>query len=296
MFSLVLIVVASCTWGCDDSSEKRPAPHVDKPGEIVTKPTSTSGGQRPSEKWVFYRCTVEERNAFIRVDVGWGVEVPEARPAWSVRVRLALREPRDDGLTTGPEAAVLHELEDELKRALAPAIFVGVLTNDGHRSWYFYSEDPEPTEDAARAVCAERVPHHEVEVGSFEDPEWSQYREFLYPNDLAWQWIADYNVLASLQAEGDDGTAPRTIRHWAYFPSAADRDSFIAALDGGRYRVDRVTEDREQKSEFCVEFETLEPAPPAEIYPWTEKLFTLARRNRGRYDGWEVQVMKPTKK
>lgn len=247
---------------------------------------------RPEQKWVFYNCTVEDRDAFIRVDTSLMDFASGPNLDWSVRVQVALREPREDGLTTSAEAAVLHELEDALEEAVKPAVFVGVLTNDGKRSWYFYAGDPESTEATARQVCQERVPTHQVKVGSFEDPEWSQYTEFLYPNDLAWQWIADCNTLEALRSEGDDGQEPRTISHWAYFESDSDRRAFVDALDGDRYRVVRLSEDPESEDEFCAYFETREPERPAEIYSRTEKLFILAREHGGSYDGWEVPVEK----
>ena len=258
---------------------------------MVASQESTEPGGEPL--FELYQCTVGEKVAFIRVNVSQhDVGIDEMRP-YSLCVSTAFRKPTEDGLVTAEEFEALSRYEDALMAALAPSVFVGVLTNDGQRMWYFYTDDPDRDAELAREVAGRELSGYEVEAESFEDPEWRQYHEFLYPNDLAWQWIQDRRVLVALEQHGDQSDIPRSIDHYAYFPTRRARRAYLKELVKRGYREgDESSSGGEPPNKYGLHFLRSEPEAPADIFPRSEKLLLLAQEHDGVYDGWGCTVVK----
>jgi hypothetical protein len=245
-------------------------------------------------RWEFYECSVDERRAFVSVDVDLHRLAPIASLPVSICLTVPLLAPREDGLNTAEERPALDAIEDLLDEAFARegAIKAGRAVFDGLRHHYFYGRAVDVLEPAlrrARAVVVDRP----ISASSFDDPEWRQYLEFLYPNELAWQYIMDSRVLDALQAKGDDGEVSRKIDHWAYFARAEDRERFAAALGDHDVRVDgrRDDDDRSRPRPFALYFS--HQGPPRRIRRLTSRLHVVARECGGEYDGWECQVLAP---
>jgi hypothetical protein len=242
--------------------------------------------------WEFYECSVEDQRAFIAVDVELHDGAPIAAKPVSLRVTVPILAPREDGLNTAAERPALDAIEDRLEAAFATegATYVGRATYGGVRRHYFYGASLDCVDAALERVRRE-VEDRSIEGGGFDDPEWRQYLEFLYPNDLAWVYITDRRVIDALHAEGDEGTVARKIDHWAYSSRAEDRDAFTARLAGDTFQVNGRRDDRGGDRPFSLRFS--HQGAPARIHPTTSRLHRLATEHRGDYDGWECEVVKP---
>src|SRR5688572_17352815 len=137
-----------------------------------------------SDDWDFYFCQVESSPASIFVDLGVRNDAPVAGLTEMSWLRLYMRHPRDDGLSSNEEYARLSEIEDALTAATSSLdggmAYVGRNTTDGRRDYYFYAVDGTQAESSLSAAM---VPfsEYEFETGSRSDPEWSVYFDFLYP-------------------------------------------------------------------------------------------------------------------
>ena len=244
-------------------------------------------------RWEFYQCVVGEGPASIRFDLGLEERAPIASLPVAIQVRVALKHPNAHGMTTDAEFPLLSAFEDALGRLLSDACIAGVVTGSGSRVHHLYASSFEPTAQRAQDLAGEELPDYDVEIGGFDDPDWRQYFEFLYPNQLAWRWIKDRRVLEALEEEGDDGTTPRRITHWAYFDSAESRSAFAASLPAMGYRIEEELEDQDAEHTLGLQFATTEPEPPRAIFPRTERLEMRAMELGGVYDGWEVELIAP---
>lgn len=246
----------------------------------------------PAPRFEFYECMVNEKPAFIRVDVARHDRGIDPTRPHSLRIATAFLDPTEEGLDGPQEFETLSGFEDALRTALAPSIFVGVLTNDGRRKWYFYTDDADRDADRAREVARRALPGYEIETASFEDERWSQYFAFLYPNELAWHWITDRRVIESLRKDGDLTHVPRLIDHWAYFPTRDARRAFARALRTRGYRpTGDEDDDGDAPNRFGLHFRRQEPEAPEGIQARTEQLVLLAREHGGVYDGWGSAVV-----
>ena len=258
-----------------------------------------------SESWEFYECVIDDERAFVALDLAFHDEGPDPVRPVSVRVTVPLLSPREDGLPSSEERPRLDAIEDLVRAEFekAGAVQVGRASFGGAVRHFFYAR----SEDDARIVaarCTELVGDRELEVGGYEDPEWEQYFDFLYPNVLGWQYIQDRRVLDALRENGDALETPRQIDHTAFFATPAARETFRAAVAERGFRIDG-TEDAEAGREgreggegeqgeqgeqpYAIRFS--HELAPLDIFPVTIELVTLAGELDGSYDGWGCMVV-----
>ena len=179
-----------------------------------------------SDRWDFYFCHIEDRPASIFLDLGIVDSVPVEGFHVLVRLRLIMRSPRPDGLSSREEYEVLKEIEDRLQEAAGVppgrSMYVGRCTSGGFRDFYFYAGDRHAAESVLSG-CLAGYPGYEFEMSSREDPTWDCYRSFLSPSERERQTIENERVLRVLEREGDDHSIVRPVSHWCYFRDPSSR-------------------------------------------------------------------------
>lgn len=138
-----------------------------------------------SKDWDFYFCRVDGELASIFVDLGIAASVPITALPHMAFIRLHMRQPRADGLSSQEEFATLSQIEDALEATLVvegSSTYVGRNTTAGFRDFVFYLSDPSNWDARVKAAL---LPFgtYRCEVGSRPDPEWLAYRNFLHPSE-----------------------------------------------------------------------------------------------------------------
>src|SRR5262245_60267843 len=144
-----------------------------------------------SDNWNSYFCRVDGAIASIFLDLAIARVAPIAHLPNMAFVRLFMRKPRHDGLSSQEEFDTLCEIEDALEAALVASKtcrYVGRTTTSGQRDFVFYTADAASWSDDVRRALI-RFQDYRFESGSRPDPKWSTYRDFLYPSDEAHQQI-----------------------------------------------------------------------------------------------------------
>jgi len=241
--------------------------------------------------WEFYECSVDDHRAFLAIDLDIAERAPDPARPLSVRVLVPLLSPRDDGLPHADERPRLDEIEDTLVELFlaADAVHVGRASFGGAMRHYFYA----PSEDGLRAVavrCRTAIGDREITIGSYADPDWEQYFQFLYPNELGWQYIHDRRVLDALREEGDDLERPRKLDHEADFPSTSARERFATRIGTRGFTVDGATEAPGEEMPYRLQFS--HELAPIGIFDVTIELRELASSCGGHYDGWGCPVVR----
>lgn len=132
---------------------------------------------------------LEGTRVAILVDMAANDHAPLASHPVRLQVRVRLARPRADGLLADDEADALFAVEDALAARAAKeleAIYVGRVVAEGAATFAFYL----PPAQAHRADehAADILGRHDayrLEWLVAGDPEWSYYRELLYPDDRA---------------------------------------------------------------------------------------------------------------
>ena len=255
-----------------------------------------SRNRSAEDDWDFYFCNVNDVLSSIMVNLGAIGRAPMARKPWLLWVCVAMRSPREDGLSSDQEAPTLAEIEDKLTdelRMASGAELLGRITGNNCREFYFYAPRNEGLGEAVAKV-RESFPAYLIECDSQPDPEWRQYLDVLYPSPMDMHRIQNRRVLASLEEHGDAHSIPRPVDHAFYFRRDEDREAFVAAAIGTGFSVQNESEEAERTDErpFFLNLVRTDPVAIDHINQVVLELVELAERFDGDYDGWgcEVQV------
>ncbi len=248
-----------------------------------------------SDQWEFFYCALEGTPASVFVDVGIYETTPDALRPHRVMVTTFLQEPTEQGMATDEEAERLWKMEEWLVRGLeapAGAQFVGRITSDGARSFYFYVSNPEPV--AANVEHAiDQVPGYDVQVDIDDDPEWSDYFDTLYPAPVDWQQIFDRQLVEQLIEAGDTLTAAREVAHYLYFNTADGREQFADVAQTLGFEISNRGEQPDEDHPHAVRITRQDPVVMDHIHNVTRDLLAHAAPHGGIYDGWECEVIGP---
>lgn len=247
-----------------------------------------------AENWDVYLCSVDDQPAIIYLDLGQLETAPEVKRPWLLRVTIPLRHPEDDGMSGESEADLLYEIEDELFECVAKGLkarYVGRVTTQGRRDFFFYARSAEGFEEAVTQALAE-FPDYSFELEDRDDSEWDVYTNLLYPSDLDLQGIETRQVLESMEQNGIDLTVPRTVEHLVSFPSHEARTAFVEQVQPEGFECEEAELDDEIGMEFPyglrikrqdrLELQTFDPL--------VADLFIRADDCGGSYDGWEAEM------
>lgn len=244
-----------------------------------------------SDEWIFFPCQMGEQSASVFYDHGIREMIDRIPHSHLLRVRLSLKQPRPDGLSSNTEFKQLCQLEDELQKLVEQhgSLYVGRITVGGHRYLHIYTFDSENDWSVRLQALGE---HHGYNLGFALKPDAARdgYWKDLFPSEDDWQVIKDLRVLEALEKEGDDKTASRCIDHWAYFPAGEFAKMFSNWIEGQGYSLK--TADTANEGKFCVRFSHQGTLQLQAITSHTIALRRKAAEFGGDYDGWETPVCK----
>jgi hypothetical protein len=242
-----------------------------------------------SDEWDFYPLRVDDEPASIYLDLGLGRDAPIESQPHMAYIRVFMRQPRPDGLSSNEEFDDLVKVEDSLTERFSGgggnATYAGRNTSSGNRDFYFYTADPVAFAESVEATMTDH-PHYQFEIGSRPDPEWDVYFGFLYPSPDDLQRILNRRVTDNLAAHGDNLSEPRPIDHLAYMPTAASAADLRDFLRGQGFAID---EPRIEGGSVALAFKRSDR--PDRI---DEVVVPVARRVQelgGEYDGWGCEVV-----
>lgn len=255
----------------------------------VRSATAAYTGMSMSEDWDFYPLRVDNEPASIYLNLALARLGPLSAQPHMAYVRVRMRQPRPDGLSSNEEFDALSGLEDQMVPAAARegvTIYAGRNTSGGNRDFYFYTADPADFATAVKKAMAS-MPEYQFQIGGRPDPAWKVYFDFLYPSADDYQRILNRRVIDSLTHHGDDLSKPRTIDHMAYVPNMEAAKALTNYLRNQGFIVE---EPRVDGSSVGVSFKRTNT--PGQM---DETVIPIARQVQelgGEYDGWGCEVVK----
>ena len=231
--------------------------------------------------WDFYPVRINDQVASILLDMS---REPEDRLPWLLCVRVTMNAPLESGLSSGAEAAQLDALEDKLTAAMGlyGAEFVARLTMGGFREFFYYAQEEEPVAE----ILDEVVPGSGYRTAwrCEHDPQWSFFREFLFPDIYGHQWMMCRKVVSQLKEHGDQVAQPRPVDHYLYFPDEVAQRLFIEAVEPLGFEA----EARENHGVHLVREDSVELS---HIHEVACALIQQAVALGGDYDGWGAPIV-----
>lgn len=245
------------------------------------------------QDWEFYLREVDGEPVSICLDLALAAKAPlESRP-YMAYVRVLMRAPRPDGLSSSEEYDRLIQLEDHITAALtrsARARYVGRNTSGGSRDFYFYVSDPVLwAKRVAKAFDA--FPEYKHKAGSRRDIRWKTYLEFLYPCGEDMERIQNRRVCDALRDSGDTLSKRRDIDHWASFPDQKSRARFLRSVTRQGFKVRELLDSGDRQQPYGVQLFRADLPSHEAIDAVTLPLFRAAEKVGGDYSGWETQLI-----
>ena len=246
-----------------------------------------------SKDWDFYASEIDGKPASVFLDLGVADDAPIERLTIVAWVKMQMLHPREDGLASEDEFEALKAIEDALKSGLVSktTAYVGNITLDGRRDFYFYASSAQGWKD--QVVNALRAfTDYRFNCGSRPDREWDTYFELLSPADADLVRMQNRRLCDLLQQRGDRLDRERPIEHTAYFAKAPARDAFVREATGLGFGVVAMIEPEEKGDHFGIRVSGLGVPSHAQIDALTLPLFLAASELGGEYDGWDTDVVK----
>ncbi len=246
------------------------------------------------DHWEIYVTFVDDKPAVILVDIGVHAAAPLVNLSKLVWLWVHLLTPDEEGFPSEEEDFKLNEIEDAVTDGTegTGTRYVGRITSDGRREFYFYTDDAENIREVITAAM-QSTPEYRFEIDEADDGEWKHYSDVLYPSPEDFQQIHNQHVITRLQQAGDSLTQPRPIDHFANFQNEPDREAFIAAATAlGFEAVSRPERKEETEFPLAVGLLRVDAVDGETIDNVTFELFELAQQHNGEYDGWASPVIK----
>jgi uncharacterized protein (TIGR01619 family) len=248
------------------------------------------------ENWDSYICNVNGELASIFLNLSLAKTAPDSSRPRLLYVWVKMRSPRPDGLSSQEEADALWKLGDGLTASLEKehdAVFVGRITTQGRREFYFYVAEAHGHDHAINRPLSS-FSSYEFETGTKDDPTWGQYLSVLYPPKEELQKIQNRHVLEVLQKKGDRLDEPREVSHWIYFTSEADRLKFSHSMKELGYELLPFSgTDKQEPGVYGLQIRKSDRVDQESIDNAVLEILRFAKAVDGEYDGWETQLVQP---
>lgn len=244
-----------------------------------------------SGHWNSYVTIRDDLPASIMLDMSLRHDPPCAAYPLMASVRIHMRAPRDDGLSSTEEYEPLSAIFEALEKTVAEGqgVFAGRIHGNGVQDYVFYVVG-RPAFEAGVAAAMRAFPDYRFDLDGRDDPAWSVYLETLYPSPRDYQAMGNRDVCEGLTRNGDDLQTPRLIDHCAYFPDEISRRRFVNHMLAQGFRITDQFETDEAQPLYGLVFSQL--AVPAHIDDYQLPVFDDVIEFGGDYDGWETIIVK----
>ncbi|GAA4461698.1 DUF695 domain-containing protein [Nemorincola caseinilytica] len=183
------------------------------------------------ENWDVYMSLVNSKPGSIMVDMGLVDKAPDKLLPYLVVTgpRAATNCTDKRGLPSATDIDDMEKVLDltgSILSSVTAKRLAGTLTCNCERLNYYYVRDTAGVRNALARMYTRHFGDRPYTVRIKPDPEWTAYRNFLYPDSAAREWMASDKIIASMIAAGDDLARPRDITHGLYFLSEEGRERF----------------------------------------------------------------------
>lgn len=247
------------------------------------------GQKKYPEKWDFYFTNIEDEPASVYLNLGLYDFVPIKSKTELCWISIKLENPNKNGLTTNEESKILFKVEDEIlkKVSIKNTVYIGRITNNGYRDFYFYSKNSESFKSEFKDL--KKIFDYTLEINTKEDKNWNEYLH-IYPNAMDFQKMGNRSVLENLEKNGDKLIKPREVFHWIYFETDENRRNYIEIVRKENFEIVETDYDNENDLHYVLQIKRVDKVGYNNIDEYTLYLWKLAKENNGDYDGWETSV------
>ena len=124
------------------------------------------------ENWNYYMCQIDEMPASYFVNLALAEIAPISQRLQLIWLEIKMNQPREDGLSSSEEFDHLMVFEDEIIPSLtdgSQSIYVGRLTHNKVREFYFYCKDATVLEHKIQLIM-QKFSQYSYQTGHRDEP------------------------------------------------------------------------------------------------------------------------------
>ena len=246
-------------------------------------------------EWDFYYSNVDDKPSSLYVDLGLYNVAPIEDKKNFVWISIRMNQAQRDGLSSSGENKILEQIENKLVSKIQSkcnSVYVGSLTSNGSRDFYFYIDDTNLYEKEVTGVMS-GYPQYTFDYGKKPDENWNGYFKFIYPSPMQFQSIQNRRVIDQLQSNGDKLTKLRDVDHWINFKTKKDRDLFLYKIKFEGFTVVSWTYDKKANElPYKLHIKRFDKVDWSSVDTYVIHLWKVAKECGGDYDSWQTSVVK----
>jgi len=247
------------------------------------------------DNWQFYFSYRDGKIASILVNSALAEIAPDTTRPWLLGVRIKMKRPNQNGLSSDAEGATFDRIEPQLSAALKDkfnGIGVGSVRTNGWWELYYYASRA----DGLATFVVQSLHEftgYEIMTFSKQDKAWTVYGTNLFPaRPKEIHQILNRGVIENLKKLGSDLTRPHRVDHTLLFPTAEKRDEAISLVSKEGFEItDQYESEPSDASRFVLQISRNDSPELSVIQPVVFHLIDLATAIGGEYDGWGAMVI-----
>jgi uncharacterized protein (TIGR01619 family) len=249
------------------------------------------GQNKHVENFEFFIRIENDFKQFIVVDTGLDKIAPINAKPNILKISFQMNNVDEEGLSSSEEELkIFGEIEDKLIETLTKnEVFVGRITSNGLRDFYFYTKDNKIQTTLDEAL--KKYNQFKYTLNFEVDEKWNKYYKLLYPSDEEFQKIGNRSVLDNLEEGGDNLTLEREVFHWIYFKTEKDRENYLVETKKLGFTV--VSKEKiKDEFPYQLQIKRIDKVDEESVNNYVIQLWKLAPKYSGNYDGWETSIEK----
>ena len=247
-----------------------------------------------SGQWEQYFSQYDGVPGSVLVDMSYDELVPIDQFTYVMSTGVQFEQCNEDGMPQSLVYEDLVQLSEKLEEYLAIQLtsrLVGTFTHQCKRVDFYYIKDTIGLNSFLTNFYEKNGEDYQAIISVSADPEWSVYKDFLYPDSYILEYMMNSKVIQELVENGDDIKRARRIDHWAYFPTELDRDQYrILVLERG-FKEEELGHHSAEDLPYFIKFSRRDKLKVDYLTELTEILQRKAKELGGMYDGWESEVI-----
>lgn len=252
-------------------------------------------GKSQNANWEVYLAQYDLGPGSITLNMELIDIAPVRQLPFVVITGVTFRDCTREGFPEKEEFNNLYKISEEVLKAISSITkneLAGTFTYQCQRLDYIYVQDTLNLRKHLIALYKDNYRSYKPYLNIQADSSWEAYVKFLYPNEVALEYMSNEKVLNQLKAAGDKLNKPRLVEHWLYFKTKPDRDDFTRYIRGEGFKVEGTDFIKDSALPYQLHISRTDKIDVESISSLTLELRKKAKELNGGYDGWETVLVK----
>jgi len=242
------------------------------------------------ENWDAYTTKFGDKRGSVMLDMNAIERAPDKNYPYLVITGPRAKNCDKDGFPANDEIDKLEEVLDGANNFLTGVtakVLVATFTYNCERLNYYYVKDTMNARNALQRMYKRNFGDYDFAINMKYEPDWSTYRNFLYPDDTTITWMENARIIVKLRNQGIDDSKETTITFLTYFKTEADRKNMADYALGKDFKID-MFKMKEGNNPYILKLSKAIFIKATVVNPIAVDIIAQVRKYNGVYDAWDA--------